>query len=146
MAISSQQKGKRYEREIASRFNKFFGCNIRRTPNSGGLWMKGDLVCLTGELARFVFECKHQETLNIWKCLEQTQRQAGSKEGVLVFKRNRSTDYVVMELTDWMNIVKELMDVKAVVACNSHGSVEDAGMGRQGRSPARSVGEGHENS
>jgi len=110
--LNSQQKGKRFEREIAKRFSDFFDCNVRRTPCSGGLDIKGDLRNLSGALESYVFECKHQENIGIWKCLEQTASEAGHKIGVLIFKRNRSKEYACLELQDWMNLVKELEELR----------------------------------
>lgn len=104
-----QKKGKAFERYIAHKLSKAFDTNVRRTPCSGGLDIKGDLRNLSGPLEVFVFECKKQEKLNIWKCLDQTERQAGSKIGILIFARNRSRDYACMLFDDFMELVaKEL--------------------------------------
>lgn len=104
----SQRKGKNYEREIAKRLSKVFACNVRRTPCSGGLDIKGDLRNLSGPLEPYVFECKKQESLNIWACMRQAENQAASKVPVLIFSRNNTPDYVCMRLEDWMQIVDEL--------------------------------------
>lgn len=100
-------KGKNYEREIAKKLSKAFNCNVRRAPNSGGLDIKGDLRNLHGALERFVIECKKQEKINIWKCLQQTLDQASSKVGLLIFSRNNEKDYACLELNDFIAILQE---------------------------------------
>ena len=42
--INQREKGKRYERDIAKKINKALGTNLRRTPLSGGLNLKGDIL------------------------------------------------------------------------------------------------------
>lgn len=102
-----QDKGKRYEREIAHKLSKAFDCDVKRVPNSGGLDIKGDLRNLHGALEGYVFELKKQEKINVWDCLAQTFRQAGNKIGVMIFTRNREArDYVVMDLNDWIVLVQ----------------------------------------
>jgi len=99
-------KGKNYERKIAKLLSEAFDCNVRRTPCSGGLDIKGDLRNLSGVLEDYVFECKRQEKLNIWKALQQTFIQAGHKKGVLIFTRNNEgRDYAVIDLRDFIEIL-----------------------------------------
>ena len=107
MTSRAMRKGKNYERHIARLLGEAFGCNVRRTPGSGNLDIKGDLRNLAGTLEKFCFECKKQEHLNIWKCLKQTMDEAGSKVGVLIFSRNNEKDYVTMELNDWIALLQE---------------------------------------
>ena len=40
--INSQAKGKKAERDVAKEINRFLGTNVRRTPQSGGMSIKGD--------------------------------------------------------------------------------------------------------
>lgn len=103
----SKRKGANYERRIASIFAKAFDTNVRRTPGSGNLDIKGDLRNLSGPLEPFVFECKKQERLNIWSCLRQTFTQAGHRKGVLVFSRNNERDYVCIDLNDFIELVQK---------------------------------------
>ena len=56
----------------------------------------------------YSFECKNQEKLSIWSALEQAENN--TKEGTepaLVFKRNRSKTYVVVELDEFIKLIKE---------------------------------------
>ena len=104
--INPQTKGKGYEREIAKKLSKMFDCNVRRTPCSGGLDIKGDLRNLSGALENWVFECKKQEKLNIWSAIKQARAAAGIKNWAVIFSRNRENcDYIVMDLNDWAAIL-----------------------------------------
>ena len=113
--INAKQKGNKFERLIANMLNKKFGTNVRRTPLSGGMSFKGDIIDIDQKsiLSRFSFECKNQEKLNIWKALEQCENDCERyKEPVVVFTRNYKTEYACMRFEDWMNLVKELEELK----------------------------------
>lgn len=107
MTSRAMRKGKGYERHIAKLLSEAFDCNVRRTPCSGALDIKGDLRNLSGALEDFVFECKKQEKLNIWKAIHQAQVQAGYKIWTLIFSRNNERDYVIMDLQDWIALVQK---------------------------------------
>ena len=101
------KKGKDFERKIAKILGKAFGCNVRRTPGSGNLDIKGDLRNLSGPLEQFVFECKKQERLNIWDALQQTFDEAGYKKGILIFTRNNEGRvYACMDLQDFIELIQ----------------------------------------
>jgi len=113
---SSQQKGKRFEREVAKQINKKFeNANCRRTPLSGGMDFKGDICSINDNsiVSEFSFECKNQEKLNIWKALEQSRNDAPQRTmPVVVFTKNHEKDYIALELEDFLNIIKELEDLR----------------------------------
>jgi Holliday junction resolvase len=48
MGLNSQKKGKRFELQVAKYLSKEFETSIRRTPNSGGLSIKGDIMATQG--------------------------------------------------------------------------------------------------
>lgn len=106
----SKNKGARYEGKVAKIINDALGTNLRRTPASGGLGIKGDLrdadgPYLSGKLAGWVVEVKCQEKINIWKCIEQARDQAGNKKWLLAFSRNYEDDYVCMSIHDWLELI-----------------------------------------
>ena len=112
---SSQQKGKRFEREVAKQINKKFETNVRRTPLSGGLNFKGDIICIDDQsiISEFSWECKNQEKLNIWKALQQSKNDAPARTmPVVVFRKNHSLDYIALQFEDFLNILKELEDLR----------------------------------
>ena len=54
----------------------------------------------------FSFECKNQEKINIWESLNQAEENSGDSNPVLIFKRNRSKTYVVLEIEDFIDLIK----------------------------------------
>ncbi len=54
----------------------------------------------------FSFECKNQEKINILESLKQSEENSGDYPPVLVFKRNRSKTYVVLEIEDFIDLIK----------------------------------------
>ena len=115
MALNANKKGKRFELQCSKMINAKFGTKVKRTPNSGGLDLKGDILCIDDNsiISEFSFECKNQEKLNIWKALEQSRNDAPSgKLPVVVFTKNHERDYIALEFEDFMNIVKELEDLR----------------------------------
>lgn len=107
---SAKAKGRRLQQETAQRIQEHI------ESQTGLKLEEGDVSCtIMGEsgvdiklspLARKHFpydvECKNVEKLNIWSALAQAE--ANTKEGrkpMLVFKRNRSSVYVVVRADDF---------------------------------------------
>jgi len=112
--LNANKKGKRFELSISKYLSKEFETSIRRTPNSGGLSIKGDIMATQGILSEFNWECKNQEKLNIWKALEQSRNDCiGShKEPLVVFTKNFEKDYVALELKDFVQLLLELEQLR----------------------------------
>jgi hypothetical protein len=66
-------------------------------------------VDVSGYDCEWGVECKAVESLQIWSALEQAEQNALAKNliPVLAFKRNRSKEYVVLSLKDFINLVKQ---------------------------------------
>lgn len=111
--INSQQKGKRAEREVAKIINKYLGTNVRRTPSSGGLSIKGDIIDINPDSVAFDFhfEIKNTKKLSIPKWWKQIYSDCGRKIPINIFKMNAKF-YATMELTDWLNILAEMQELK----------------------------------
>tara|TARA_Y100000593_G_scaffold75746_1_gene139777 strand:- start:250 stop:621 length:372 start_codon:yes stop_codon:yes gene_type:complete len=112
--INSQQKGKRAEREVAKLINKYLGTNVRRTPQSGGLSIKGDIIDINPDSAAFDyhFEVKDQKKLMIPKWWEQIYGDCPKgKIPINVFKMN-ARFYATLEFTDFLNLLAELQELK----------------------------------
>ena len=110
--MNANKKGKRFELKVAKYLAEKLQANIRRTPNSGGLSMKGDILCIDDQsiLSEFNWECKNQEKLNIWKALEQSRNDCSgnAKMPVVCFTKNFERDYVAIELDDFVNLLIEV--------------------------------------
>ena len=101
--MSSRDKGKRGEREIANLY-KEHGFEARRTAplQAAGFCDAADVSGVAG----FHIEVKRQEALNIWKALEQAERDA--PDGVIPtvhFRRNRSGWYVALRMEDFIGLI-----------------------------------------
>ncbi len=58
------------------------------------------------KLIPYSIECKNQEKLSIWSALKQASLNAGQFVPALIFKRNRSKIYVVIELPEFIKLIK----------------------------------------
>lgn len=99
-SINVRTKGKVYERKIAKLFDKTFGFKFVRTPNSGGLYLKGDIMPEDRTIDfPFVVECKNHRKLALgsWERQLLGDMERTSKLGVLIFHRfNTSEDYAYL--------------------------------------------------
>ena len=112
--INSQAKGKRAEREVAKLINKYLDTNVRRTPQSGGMSIKGDIIDINPDSAayQFHFEVKDQKKLMIPKWWEQIDDDCPiAKTPVNVFKMNAQF-YATMQFTDWLSLLAEIKELK----------------------------------
>ena len=115
--MNANKKGKRFELKVAKYLAEKLQANIKRTPNSGGLSMKGDILCIDDNsiLSEFNWECKNQEKLNIWKALEQSRNDClgnANKLPVVCFTKNFERDYVALELDDFVNLLIEVEEAR----------------------------------
>ena len=58
------------------------------------------------KLIPYSIECKNQEKLNIWDSLEQAEENSKGYTPILIFKRNRSKTYAVVELNHFLKLIK----------------------------------------
>ena len=59
------------------------------------------------KLIPYSFECKNQEKLNIWDSLNQAEENSGDYDPVLIFKRNRSKTYAVVNIEKFIELINE---------------------------------------
>ena len=107
---SAKNKGKRLQNDvrdlILETFQELEPDDVRSTTMGDS----GEDVLLSPaarKLFPFSVECKNQEKLNIWSSLEQTETNAGKHTPLLIFKRNRSKTYAVLQLDDLMEMLNE---------------------------------------
>jgi hypothetical protein len=53
----------------------------------------------------FSIECKNQEKVNIWAAIEQAESNAKNNIPAVVFKRNRSDTYIIMNFGKFLEIL-----------------------------------------
>ena len=55
----------------------------------------------------YSFECKNKERMDIWKSLLQCEENCNGREPVLIFKRNNTKTYAVINLDAFIDLIKE---------------------------------------
>jgi Holliday junction resolvase len=96
MSRAEREKGARGEREVATILRRN-SLPAVRTPNSGGLHVKGDLTGVPG----YHFEIKRQETLRLPAWLRQAADECSDETvPVVVWRTNRSDWFAAIPLTD----------------------------------------------
>lgn len=99
--IDSRAKGARYERRIAQMLRDYGYEAERGCQHAGGK----DSPDVKHNATGLHIEAKNVEHINIWNALEQSKRDAGEDEiPVVVFRRNRSDDYVALPFDDFMKL------------------------------------------
>ena len=106
-ASGKRQKGARLERKIAEVLrHSGLDKKAQRSFQSGATWSwKSDIYTSLD----FAIECKNQEGIKkIWDWWEQAESQRKPyKPPVLMFTSNNRPILAVMNLNDWINLVKE---------------------------------------
>ena len=101
--MNSKNKGKRGERELASKLREY-GYDCRRGQQYCGANGDADVVGLDG----IHIECKRTERLSLYDAL--TQAKADAKDGeipVVMHRKNHCEWVVIQPLEDWIELYKE---------------------------------------
>ena len=108
---SAKNKGKRLQNKVRDLILEKF--NSKLEPDDVRSITMGDSGedILLSPAARKVFpfsvECKNQEKLNIWSSLEQAENNSGNHAPLVVFKRNRTKTYAVLEFDKLLELLNE---------------------------------------
>ena len=75
-----------------------------RSMGAGG----EDLIMARAAREKFPYsiECKNQESLNIWKSMEQARENAGDYEPIVICKRNNTKPLVLIDATYFIKLHK----------------------------------------
>ena len=106
---SAKNKGKRLQNSVRDILLETFDTLEPDDIKSAVMGDSGEDIQLSPaarKIIPFAFECKNQEKLNIWSSLEQAEENAQSHTPVLIFKRNRSKTYAVLEINDFIDLIK----------------------------------------
>lgn len=110
MSRAERDKGARGEREVAALFRaQGFDCD--RTPNSGGLRVKGDLA---GTVPAHI-EVKRQEVIRLPTWIRQAEQDAPpDATPVVAFRQSLGTWYACLPLADLAALMRRAakMDAK----------------------------------
>ena len=108
---SAKNKGKRLQNKIRDlileKFNNILEQDDVRSITMGDSGEDILLSPVARRLLPFSVECKAQESLSIWSALEQAESNAGKHIPLLVFKRNRSKTYAVLEFDKLLELLDE---------------------------------------
>jgi len=100
---NSREKGKRYERYIASQFRAEGFKDARRGQQYSGIG--GDDVV---GIPYIHVECKHQEKMHLYDWMSQAKHDAKDDEiPIVIHKKNNCADLVTMEFRDWIELYRE---------------------------------------
>jgi hypothetical protein len=107
-ARSAKNKGKRLQNLVRDKLIEMYP-DLEGDIASQIMGVTGEDIVLTPHAKRLIpysFECKNVEKLNVWKSFEQCKTNSGKRTPILVIKKNRETPKIVMELDEWLNIIK----------------------------------------
>ena len=107
---SAKNKGKRLQNKvrdlILEKFNQLEPDDVRSITMGDS----GEDILLSPAARRlfpFSVECKNQEKLNIWSSLEQAETNSGKHVPLLIFKRNGTKTYAVLEFDKLLELLNE---------------------------------------
>jgi hypothetical protein len=115
---SAKNKGNRYENHLIEVLRSQLDEKAQRTYGSGAGLDKNDVVLPQFDIE---IEAKNQKTLKILDWMEQTQSQQNKsgRTSVMVFRNPRKAEFqesfVVMDLYDWIELVKRQKDQVEVI-------------------------------
>ena len=107
---SAKNKGKRLQNTVRDILLETFKEDLE--PDDVKSAIMGDsgediqLSPAARKLIPYSIECKNQEKLNIWSSLEQAEGNSKESTPVLIFKRNRSKTYAVIEFEEFVELIK----------------------------------------
>lgn len=101
MGRASREKGKRGERELASKLREY-GYECRRGQQYSGLEGE-DVIGLPG----IHIECKRVEKLNIYDSIDQAKRDATGSIPAVFHRKNNCEWLVTMPFEFWMDLYRE---------------------------------------
>jgi len=106
---SAKNKGKRLQNNVRDLLLEIFNQLEPDDIKSAIMGESGEDIKLSPaarKLIPYSFECKNQEALNIWSSLEQAETNAGDHDPVLIFKRNRTKTYAVIEIEKFIELIR----------------------------------------
>ena len=107
---SAKNKGKRLQNTVRDLILEKFTQLEPDDVRSITMGDSGEDILLSPAARRlipFSIECKNQEKLSIWSSLEQAEDNSGDHTPLLIFKRNRSKTYAVLEFDELLKLLNE---------------------------------------
>ena len=114
---SAKAKGRNLQNLVRDKLRKIFVEEWKLFPKLENDDIKSQTMGMGGEdivlsptakkLIPYSFECKNTERLNLWGSLQQCQDNCEDRTPVLVFKKNRSKVYAVIEFDTLIKLIKK---------------------------------------
>ena len=107
---SAKNKGKRLQNKIRDLILEKFDSLEKDDVRSITMGDSGEDILLSPAARRlfpFSVECKNQEKLNIWSSIEQAEENSGKHTPLVIFKRNRTKTYAVLEFDKLLELLNE---------------------------------------
>ena len=107
---SAKNKGKRLQNKVRDLILEKFDILEPDDVRSITMGDSGEDILLSPaarKLFPFSVECKNQEKLNIWGALEQAEENSGDHAPLVIFKRNRSKTYAILEFEELLKLLNE---------------------------------------
>ena len=107
---SAKNKGKRLQNKVRDLLLETFNQLEPDDVRSITMGDSGEDILLSPaarKLFPFSVECKNQEKLNIWSALEQAENNSNGHTPLLIFKRNRTKTYAVLEVNKLLELLDE---------------------------------------
>jgi len=107
---SAKNKGKRLQNRVRDLLLETFSDLEPDDIRSAIMGETGEDIKLSPAARRLIpysFECKNQEKINIWDSLQQAEENCGVYDPVLIFKRNRSKTYAVINIEKFIELINE---------------------------------------
>lgn len=106
MGRMSREKGKRGEREVATKLQEH-GFDGKRGQQYCGLEGDADVIGIPG----YHLEVKRTEQFRLWKAMEQSESDAKDGEVPVVVHRKNGTSWVaVLDLDDFLELVRAVQE------------------------------------
>ena len=106
---SAKNKGKRLQNSVRDILLETFTQLEEDDIKSTTMGESGEDIQLSPaarKLIPYAIECKNQEKINIWESLKQAESNSEKGKPVLIFKRTRSKTYAVLEIQDFIDLIK----------------------------------------
>ena len=107
---SAKAKGRRLQQKVRDLLLETFTELQPDDIRSTSMGVSGEDLQLSPaarKLIPFAIECKNQEKLNVWDSLKQAEENSGDYSPVLIFKRNRSKTYAVLNIEKFIELINE---------------------------------------
>ena len=107
---SAKAKGRRLQQKVRDLLLETFTELEPDDIRSTSMGVSGEDLQLSPaarKLIPFAIECKNQEKLNVWDSLKQAEENSGDYSPVLIFKRNRSKTYAVVNIDKFIELINE---------------------------------------